>query len=273
MTATNEFELRNPVLDKMNAGQAALGMLVRLGRSGDIARIAKTSGHDFIFIDVQHGIFNWETISHIASTALEIGVAPVVRVRGVDDPDVSMLLDNGATGIVFPDVNTAEAAHQAVQTCRYSPRGRRSVAGAMVHFDYRAVPTDELVKIMDAATMVVCMIETVEAVNNVEAIAAVDGVDVVHVGSNDLLLDMGKPGQFDHPDLIAAQQRVIDAAKANGKFSGCGGNRNIDRQAEVIQRGVRFVTTQADMAFMLSAAKQWVDDIRGQTGESSTSGA
>jgi 2-keto-3-deoxy-L-rhamnonate aldolase RhmA len=264
LTAKTAPDLRNPVLDRMRADEAALGMLVRLGRCGDVARIAKSTGHDFVFIDDQHGIFNLETIAHIASTALEIGVAPVVRVRGVDDPDVSMLPDNGVTGIVFPDVNDADTARRAVRTCRFPPHGRRSVGGAMPQFDYRAIPTDELVTMLDATTLVVCMIETVEALNNVEAIATVDGVDVVHVGSNDLLLDMGKPGQFDHPDLISAQQRVIEAAKKHGKFSGCGGNRNVERQAEVIGRGVRFVTTQTDVAFIISAGRQWVDGVRGQ---------
>jgi 2-keto-3-deoxy-L-rhamnonate aldolase RhmA len=98
--------LINPVKARMQAGEVALGMPVRLARSGDVARIAKTTGHDFIFIDCQHSLFNLETIGHIASTALSVGVAPLVRVRGIDDPDVSLLLDTGALGIVYPDVPT-----------------------------------------------------------------------------------------------------------------------------------------------------------------------
>ena len=82
-------------------------MPVRLARSGDVARIAKTTGHDFIFIDCQHSLFKLETIGHIASTALSIGVAPLVRVPGIDDPDVSLLFDTGALGIIYPDVANA----------------------------------------------------------------------------------------------------------------------------------------------------------------------
>ena len=85
-------------------------------RSGDIARIAKSTGHDFIFIDCQHSLFNLETIGHIASTAMACGIAPLVRVRGIDDPDVSLLLDNGAMGIVYPDINTAAQAQRAVDS-------------------------------------------------------------------------------------------------------------------------------------------------------------
>ena len=86
--------LTNPLKDMMKAGQVALGMNVRLARSGDIARIAKTTGHDFIFIDGQHAIFTLETIAHIAHTALGCGITPLARVKSVDDQDVQVLLDN-----------------------------------------------------------------------------------------------------------------------------------------------------------------------------------
>src|SRR5579863_6597281 len=108
----SSVQLTNPVKERMKAGEAALGMNIRLGRSADIARIAKATGHDFIFIDVQHSIFSLETIAHIAHTALAIGVAPLVRVRRCDDPDPSLPLDNGALGIVFPDVNNAAEARR-----------------------------------------------------------------------------------------------------------------------------------------------------------------
>ena len=108
----------------MEAGELALGLIVRLARSGDIARIARATGHDFLFIDVQHAIFALETIGHIAQAALGCGVAPLVRVRSVRDPDIPVLLDCGVTGIVFPDINTADDARLAVRTCKL----RRSAA-------------------------------------------------------------------------------------------------------------------------------------------------
>ena len=118
----------NPVKTMMRAGKVALGMNVRLARSGDIARIAKSSGHDFIFIDIQHSLFNLETIGHIAQAALGCGIAPLVRVRSCDDPDTSVLPDNGVTGIVFPDISTATEAQRAVNRAKFPPIGRRSVS-------------------------------------------------------------------------------------------------------------------------------------------------
>ena len=254
--------LVNPVKARMAAGEVALGLAVRLARSPDIARIARASGHDFLFIDTQHSIFTSETIANIAQTALAIGVAPLVRVRGIGDPDVSVLLDNGVTGIVYPDIGTAAEARQAVATCKFPPIGMRSVVGGYPHFDYRTVPLTESVPQLNEACLLVCMIETVEGLENVEEIAAVPGIDVLHVGSNDLLANMGKAGQFDHPDIVAAQDRVIRAARANGIFAGCGGNRDVARQADAVRRGALFLTTQTDVALLSNAARQWADGVR-----------
>ena len=95
-----------------------------------------------------------------------------------------------------------------------------------------------------------------------EAIAAVDGVDVLHVGSNDLLVNMGKPGKFDDPAIVAAQDRVIEAAKAHGKFAGIGGNRDVERQVAAVRRGAQFVTTQTDIGFLAAAAREWTQGVR-----------
>ena len=246
--------LTNPRKEMMKAGRVALGMNVRLARSGDIARIAKSCGHDFIFIDGQHAIFTRETIAHIASTALGCGITPLARVRSVDDQDVQVLLDNGVMGIVYPDVNTAAEARRAVARAKFPPLGKRSAAGAYPMFDYRPVPAGQTVSALNDATLVVCMIETPEGVNNVEEIAKVDGVDVLHVGCNDLLTSMGKPGAFGDPEGLAAIDRVIKAAVANGKIPGVGGDRNIPRQMEYIRKGVRYLTTNSDMAFLAAEA-------------------
>jgi 2-keto-3-deoxy-L-rhamnonate aldolase RhmA len=262
MAQPDNARLTNPVKETLRAGGVSLGMTVRLGRSPDIARIAKASGHQFIFIDTQHSIYDLETIAAMAHTALAIGVAPLVRVRSIADPDVSLLLDNGVTGIVYPDVANAEEARQAVDTCKFAPIGRRSVVGGYPHFDYRSLPLTESVPQLNDACLLVCMIETMEGLDNVEEIAAVDGVDVLHVGSNDLLVNMGKPGKFDDPAIIAAQDRAIMAAKARGKFAGIGGNRDVARQAAAIRRGAQFVTTQTDIALLTTAAREWTEGVR-----------
>jgi len=254
--------LVNPVIERMKAGEVALGMNVRLARSGDIASIARTTGHDFLFLDAQHAIFSLETLAHIAQAARGAGVAPLVRVRSVDDPDTSLLLDAGVTGIVFPDVNTAAQARRAVDTAKFAPIGRRSVSGGYSLFDFRTLPLAEVVRALNENTLVVCMIETREGLGNVEEIAAVEGVDVIHVGCNDLLADMGKPGAFGDAEVVAAVERVIDVATAHGKFAGLGGDRDVARQVRFIRKGVKFMTTHTDIGFLMAEASRRTGELR-----------
>jgi len=255
-------ELVNPVKARMRAGEVALGMIVRLARSGDIVRVAKTSGHDFVFIDRQHSLFSLETIGHLAQVGLGCGTAVLVRARSCDDPDISLMLDNGVTGIIFPDVNTAAQARRAVEACKFAPVGKRSVGGGYPNFDCAAVPLAHATRTLNEATLVVCMIETQEGLRNVDAIAAVDGVDVVHVGCNDLLAAMGKPGAFGDPQIVAAVENVIAAARQHGKFPGLGGERDLARQLDFMRKGVRFVTTQTDLGFLLAEASRRTAEIR-----------
>jgi 2-keto-3-deoxy-L-rhamnonate aldolase RhmA len=172
------------------------------------------------------------------------------------------MLDNGVTGIIFPDVNTAAQAKRAVDACKFAPIGKRSVGGGYPNFDYRPLPLAHSVRALNNSTLVVCMIENREGLHNVEEIAAVAGVDVVHVGCNDLLAAMGKPGAFGDQEVVAAVERVIAVATAAGKFAGLGGERDLERQLGFIKKGVRFVTTQTDIGFLMAEAGRRTEQIR-----------
>ena len=254
--------LPNPIKELFKQDKIALGMNVRLARSGDIAGIAKSTGHDFIFIDAQHSLYNVETIGHIALAAIGVGIAPLVRVRSYNDPQTQVLLDNGVMGIVFPDVNTTDQAREAVRRSKCPPIGTRSVGGGYPILNYKPTPVPDAVAALQDNTLVVCMIETQEGLDNVEAIAAVEGVDVVHVGSNDLLTAMGMPGAFGCPQHIAALEKVIAACKKHGKIPGVGGDRNLARQVAFIRKGMRFITTNSEIAFILAEGSRVTGELR-----------
>jgi 2-keto-3-deoxy-L-rhamnonate aldolase RhmA len=258
-----EALIRNAAKDRMNAGEVALGLIVRLARSGEIARIAKMTGHEFIFIDAQHALFSLETIGHIAQTAIGCGVTPIVRIRSFDDPDTPRLLDSGVMGIVVPDVDTAEQARRAVEICKFAPLGKRSVSGAYSILDFRPEPLDDTIRLLNDTTLVVCMIETREGLENMDEIAAVDGVDVLHIGCNDLLVELGKPGAFGCPEIMHAISRLIVTCRRHGKFAGLGGDKDLERQGRMIRDGIRFVTTQSDIAYLSAAASRRTQALRG----------
>lgn len=254
--------LTNPVLEAMRSGRPAFGLSVRSVKSIDIVRVARASGHQFLFIDGQHGVFNAETICNLANAAVEIGVAPLARVKSLADPDTPILLDNGVTGIIFPDINTPEEARRAVEICRFPPRGKRSVGANFPQFDARAMPASQSVPAINASTVVVVMVETARGLANIERIAAVPGIDVVHIGTNDLMADLGKAGQLDDPAVSDALDRAIAACNAAGNYAGCGGIRDTAKQAYWIKRGIRFLSTQTDIALLHAGAKTWVDAVQ-----------
>ncbi|CAN5440805.1 aldolase/citrate lyase family protein [soil metagenome] len=254
--------LNNPAKERMRAGGLALGMIVRMASSPDIARIAKTSGHDFLFLDMQHALFDVEALGAVAQIARACGVSPFARARGLADPDIPRLLDHGVNGVIFPDINTPEEARRAVEICRFAPGGKRSVAGGYPVFDFRPVPLAETIASLNGEMLVVCMVETAEGLANADAIAAVPGVDVVHIGCSDLSIALGKPGAFSDPEIVSAVHRVIDVCKAHGKWSGFGGDKDLARQAKYIRAGIQFVTTQTDIAMLMAEATRRVTELR-----------
>lgn len=249
---------------RMVAGELALGLIVRIVRSAEIVQIARCSGHDFIFIDAQHSAMGLETIVNLAVAARAAGVTPLVRVRGHDDPDMSVLLDAGVAGVIVPDVANADQARSVVARCKYPPQGARSFAGPVLGLGYEALSPQRASAWLNEETLVICMIETREGLENVAQIAAVEGVDVLHVGCGDLLMDMGLPGAYDSDEIAAAVRQVIGACRDAGKICGFGGDRDRTRQRRYVDEGVRFVTTQADVALLLQAASGSAAEVRGE---------
>jgi 2-keto-3-deoxy-L-rhamnonate aldolase RhmA len=172
------------------------------------------------------------------------------------------VLDGGALGIIVPHVNTADEARRAVNNCKFPPVGHRSVMGGYAQLDFESVPLGEATRIMNENTILVVMIETPEAVENVDEIAAIDGIDVVHVGTGDLVTEMGLHGQVDHPKVAEAFERVIAACRKHGRFAGMGGIRDQALAERYVGMGFRFLTTNSDLAFLLQAASARVKRMR-----------
>ena len=185
---------------------------MRVVRSGEIALITRASDHDFLFIDTQHAVFNRESVAALIISARGAGVSPLVRVRSHADPDAALFLDVGAGGLIVPDVNTAEDARSLVRWCRFPPRGQRSLPGPLVQDDFRPTAPIDAMRRADAETVLVAMIETTVGVANAEEIAAVDGIDVLHVGCVDLLLALGRPGEQGCTEILEAIEKVARAA-------------------------------------------------------------
>ena len=246
--------LHNRAKDKLDKGELCIGLGLRLARTVEIGRVLNTCGYDFAFIDMEHNTMSIDTAVQIGVACQDAGVAPLVRVPGYEHYLATRVLDAGAMGIVFPHVDTAEHAARLVSFCKYPPLGHRSAAGAMAQLNYQAVPQREALDLVNANTLIVIMLETPQAIENVDAIAAVPGVDVLLIGSNDLCVEMGIPSQFDNPRLAEAMEKTIAACRKHGKHPGLGGIYDEKICTRYIDMGMRFILASGDLPLLMAGA-------------------
>ncbi|MEV6647727.1 aldolase/citrate lyase family protein [Amycolatopsis sp. NPDC051371] len=249
--------LRNPVKEKLARGESVYSMTVRLVRTVDIAAIAHTAGFDSVYIDLEHSSFPLEAAGQICMACNHLGVTPLVRVPGPDPSFIARVMDSGAMGIVVPGVQSADEARAAVRAVKHAPWGERSLAGAAPQLHYRSLPAEQTVRELDHASMVVAQIESQAGLDAADAIAAVDGVDILLVGANDLSVELGVAGQMDHPEVHEAFLRVIKACREHGKtvgIGGLGGRPDLIRQ--YLELGGGYVSTGNDISFLTAAAAQ-----------------
>jgi len=254
---------RNPARERLAKGELALGIGLRQARTVDIAALMATCGFDWLFIDLEHGTMPLDVAVQISCAALSAGITPLVRVPSGQYALATRALDGGALGIVMPHIDTAEEAKVIVDHLKYPPLGHRSVAGAQPQFDYRAMKIGELTGALNAATLTVVMVETPKAIANVEAIAAVPGVDVVLVGTNDLAAEMGIPGDFANPKIAAAYKKIIAACKKHKKFPGMGGVYSDELMKKYVGMGMRMILGGGDVGMLMQAASQRSSFLRG----------
>ena len=236
---------------------AALG--VRSARTAEIARIARATGHHAIWVDLEHSTIPIDAAAAICAAAVDIGLAPFVRVPEREYGVVGRLLDGGALGIIAPRVETVEEAQEIVAACRFPPFGHRSAIATLAHVNFRKLPTEEFNRAMNDATVVKILIESPRGIDNIEAIAALPGVDLVGIGTNDLSAELGVPGQYSHASVRRAHESAIAACRRAKKPLAIGGIGDLAYNAELIRLGAApFLFTGIDTDLLLGAARDRV---------------
>ncbi len=249
--------MENNLKTRLAAGEVSLCMGLRQARTVDIGPLVGAAGFDCLYVDMEHSPISVEATSAICITAVTYGVTPLVRVPGHLGQDISRALDGGAQGVILPHVNTPEQARAIVSYAKYPPVGHRSVMGAGPATAYKAMPLAEVNAAGNSDTMVIIMLETPEGIANAEAIAAVPGVDMLLIGSNDLCTEMGIPGQIRHPRLFEAYQTVAKACQKHGVALGVGGIRgDAELQTQLIELGARFLIAGSDTTYLAAAASK-----------------
>ena len=247
--------VRNIAREKLEQNQLSLGVGVRMTRSVEIAPAMAAAGFDWLFLDMEHGTMSLDACAQICTAALDAGITPIARVPSGQYSIATRALDNGALGIVMPHVDTAAEAREVVEKLKYPPVGHRSMGGTGPHYGLRDASAGDAAKALNAANLTVVMLETPAAIANAAEIAAVPGVDVLLIGTNDLCAEMGIHGDFGNDRVADAYGTMIAACKRHGKFPGMAGIYNETIMPRYIGMGARFILSGQDASFMMAGAQ------------------
>jgi 4-hydroxy-2-oxoheptanedioate aldolase len=235
----------------------ALG--IRSSRTAEIARLAKASGHDAIWVDLEHSSMPVDVAAQICSCAFDLGLFPFVRIPEREYGIIGRLLDGGAVGVIAPRTETAAQAAEFVAACRFPPLGHRSTIALLPSVNYRRLPAAELNEIANSQTLVNVLVESAWGIENLAAMAAVPGVDLISIGTNDLCAELGVPGDFRHPKVRAAHDHALAVCRSGRKPLAIGGIGDLAYSAELVRLGaVPFLMTGIDTDMLLSAASERV---------------
>ncbi len=226
-----------------------------------IGYVMKEAGADFVFLDMEHSGNSFETVQRCLRYFEAAGVPVFTRVPSDRYDHIARALDAGADSVVIPMVGSAEQARSVVEKMKYTPVGKRGLALALANDRYKMQPVGEALAAANARTRFVALIETAEGVENVDEIAAVEGVDVLWVGHLDLTASMGIPGQFDHPDYKKALAKVLKA----GQKHGLGLGRmvgDIPSGVGLAEEGWDLIAYNGDVWLLQAALRQGIDGIR-----------
>jgi len=242
------------VRDKILKNELVIGSHV--ATSDPVAsEVICAAGFDFVWVDGEHGALDKKDINlHIMAIRGQ-GVAPFVRVPWNDPVLVKPILDMGPAGIVFPFVKTAEEARMAVASCKYPPEGIRGFAPVRA-INYGTMDGNEYLEMSKREPWVIVQIEHIDAVNNVEEIIAVEGIDTIVVGANDLSGSLGLLTQVRHPKVMELCDRVANVCrKANFPF-GTSLLWTEENVRDWINRGVAWIGVDNDISYLISGAKK-----------------
>ena len=253
--------VRNIARERLERGELSLGVGIRIVRTVEIAKAMMSAGLDWLFIDLEHGALSIETASQIAVAALDAGIAPIVRIPNGEFSIATRLLDNGALGIMVPHVETPDEARLVVEKLRYPPQGRRAVFSSVPQLDFKPMTPADMTA-LNAANLITVMLESPTAIENASAIAAVPGIDVLLIGTNDLCVEMGIPGELGDARVTAAYERMIAACREHGKWPGMGGIYDEPLMQRYIGMGARFILAGGDLGFLLCAATDRAEFLR-----------
>ena len=245
----------------LQEGRLCVGTMLVDVRQPSIMSILANAGFDFVLIDNEHGQFGVETIADLSRAARSEGVTPIVRVPELTYAAVAQSLDGGGQGIMLPRVTGPDQVSECLRYMKYQPEGRRGAVLARGHTAFRTGPLLETLAALNRESFLVVQVETAEAVERLDEILPIPGVDAALVGPTDLSVSLGVGGQMDHPVLAEAIERTLAACTRHGVVPAIHTN-DTAMTAGWARRGMRMVSINSEVGLLTWAGRQAVGAIR-----------
>ena len=256
---------RSTLRDMVSHRNLKSGTLVWEFATPGIGHLLAAGGSDYVFLDTEHSGLGIDALKSTLQYLKAGAIPALVRPPGRSYESIARALDAGAEGLILPMVGSEEEAERIVACAKYAPRGARGVALGIAHDDYTGGPVAEKLAQANRRTVIFALIETRQGAENVERIAAVDGIDGLWIGHLDLSTSLGVPGRFEHPDYMAAVDRIAAAARAQGKSLGRM-TESADEGAVLHARGFDFIAVGTDTQLYANALRSELEALRARCG-------
>lgn len=249
------------IREKLSQGQLVVGTMLVEQRQPSVMTLLAIAGFDFVLIDNEHGPFSVETIADLSRAARAAGVTPVVRIPELTYAQVTQALDGGAQGIMLPRVTGRAQVEECVGFMKYPPLGRRGAVLARGHTGFMGGSLADTLEGFNRETFLIVQIETAAAVEHLDQILGVPGVDAALIGPTDLSLSLGVPGRMDDPTLLAAIERTMAACAAHSVVPAIHTNE-VAMTSAWAARGMRLVSINSEAGLLVAGARTAVTAIR-----------
>ncbi|WP_374159851.1 HpcH/HpaI aldolase/citrate lyase family protein [Mycobacterium sp. G7A2] len=252
--------------DALRGDALVLCLALMNSRTPDVPAIAAAAGYDAIYVDLEHTATSLETAAMLCASAIGAGISALIRVPSHDHSVIARALDCGASGIIVPHVNSADEARGVVEAARFPPVGHRSISGPNALSGFTARSAVQLTEVLEQRTVVAVMVETPQAVRDIDVIAAVEGIDMVLIGVSDLTAEMGIHGQYENDRFRHAVDSVAAACRTHGVALGVAGIKSLELLKWLAGLGLRFISAGTDVGMMTEAATARAQALRGLDG-------
>jgi len=245
----------NPFRQRLQQGDVVLGQMVLELFTPGIGPMLAACGMEFVIFDMEHGRCDISLLAEMIASCRGSDIVPIARIPDVSFRPLSRVLDIGARGVMVPRVETREQAQDIVAQLKYAPQGRRGVALGIAHDLYQAGDRSAFAKINEEI-VVILLLETEKAFENLEDIVSVPGVDIAWMGHYDLTVSMGIPAQFDHPRFLTAMDSLISVCRRHGVAPGFL-PPTAESAVHWIQKGFRAISLGSDIGVFLEALRRF----------------